>query len=161
MYPRLGEDLIAGIHEVWISSEVLKERDECHAVIDRMSQHRSSGSSGATWVSFMQATKLHFESCCSGPLNDGSVSRSSVAIIELPTDECIRFKIKLVNPSLNANPPASVPFSNPFPPPYYPSYFLGADHSTVGNWVGTYGAAGYYLAAFDGTDRHRALVGVL
>ena len=91
----------------------------------------------------------------------GSMSRSSVAVINLPPDQCIRFTIKLAEATTSHKLSVSVPRSNPFPPPYYPSYFLGADHTTVGNWMGTYGTAGYYLAAFDGTDRHRIMVGVL
>ena len=43
---------------------------------------------------------------------------------------------------------------NPFPAPYYPAAFIGRDDSTAGSWIGSYGAAGYFLVAFDGADKH-------
>jgi len=39
---------------------------------------------------------------------------------------------------------------NPFPPPEYPADFVGRDEVTSGNWIGTYGSAGYYLMDYDG-----------
>ena len=47
---------------------------------------------------------------------------------------------------------AEVP--NPFPPPAWPATFVGRDEMTSGTWIGAYGAAGYFLVAYDGPNQH-------
>lgn len=38
---------------------------------------------------------------------------------------------------------------SPFPPPSWPGQFIGTDSETRGEWIGTYGNAGYALFGFD------------
>lgn len=52
-------------------------------------------------------------------------------------------------------PPSAPPPANPFPPTHYPAPVLPIDTTTQGTWVGKYGTAGYFLAAYDGPGLHR------
>jgi len=158
---RFKEDGVQDEHEVYISSDVLKERRNCDIVIGQMNQLTASSSNTMNWIPFSQRTKIRFVSDSKGPMvRESSSIRCNVAAIPLPPGECIRFKLTFNKPT-----ETKLPFSNkrvnPFPAPTYPSYFLGVDHTTGGNWIGTYGSSGYYLAAFDGTDKHRVNVSKL
>ncbi len=155
---RLDEATPDGIRDVWISPEVLHQTSECNNVIQHLMHGGNISGSSAAWVPSAHKTKLHFSLFSTAPLLGSSVTRSRAAVINLPPGQCIRFKLKLTSSSASTTRPSSPLPPNPFPPPIYPAYFLGFDYMTSGNWMGTYGAAGFYLAAFDGTDRHRVKV---
>jgi hypothetical protein len=129
------------------------------------SSSSSSSSSNITWRPLNDGpAPLRFSSCCPGPRLGASSARSSAAVLRVPPGACVRFKFDVVRtrggggPRSHPNPINPKPVHSPFPPPFYPASFLDKDQTTSGNWVGTYGSAGYYLAAFDGTDRHRTKV---
>lgn len=152
---RFKDDRVHKEREVYISSDILKERHNCDVVIGQMNDLPATSSNTMNWTPLSQRTKLRFDSDSKGPMvSDSSSSRCDIATIPLPAGECIRFKLTFNEPT-----ETKLQYSNkrfdPFPVPTYPSYFLGVDRTTGGNWIGTYGSSGYYLAAFDGTDKHR------
>jgi hypothetical protein len=154
----LNDEKLDGNEYILLSSETLQDPRQCDSIISRFSTEHveESNSSSAIWIPRNDTATLQFSPCCNGPLTGNGFNRSSIAIIRVPAGECTRFKFKLEERSRSfdsgAVPPASHP--NPFPPPSYPAYFMGADQATAGDWIGSYGASGYFLAAFDGTGRH-------
>ena len=60
-----------------------------------------------------------------------------------------------------AAPPPLSPIAarpDPFPPAFYPATLVARDEFTAGDWIGTYGSAGYSLFAFDGPNARRELL---
>jgi hypothetical protein len=105
---------------------------------------------------------LAFEDDGSGPVVDGATGlRSPVARFGLAPGACtcVRLSIAPGSEALAASAPAEPPFvaaPNPFPPPAWPAALVARDEVTQGSWPGVYGAAGYFLVAFDGPGKHRA-----
>ena len=93
---------------------------------------------------------LAFTAATEGPLR-GNGARARVASLALRTGGC---NVVTLQSAAGAAPAAAAP-PNPFPPLSYPAVTLGADQDTAGDWLGTYGAAGFFLAAFDGPGKHR------
>jgi hypothetical protein len=87
-----------------------------------------------------------------GPVGPATGSRVRVSRFPLRAGGCT--SVFLNGTKEYTPPPASALAPNPFPPPSYPAAFLGRDEITSGTWIGTYGADGYFLAAFDGPDKH-------
>jgi hypothetical protein len=95
---------------------------------------------------------LAFGGARTGPVGGSSGARSREAALPLRGGSgCHRVALA---PAPAAAPVAAPP--NPFPPPAYPAAFIGRDESTSGSFNGTYGAAGYFLIAFDGPGAHVA-----
>jgi alpha-L-rhamnosidase len=98
---------------------------------------------------------LAFGNACAGPVGSSGGARSFEAALPLRGGAgCHRVTLAAVGAAAAPAAPAVPP--NPFPPPFYPADFIGRDETTAGSFNGTYGAAGFFLVAFDGPNAHVA-----
>jgi hypothetical protein len=121
------------------------------------SSSSSSSSSGGAEVS-----ELVFEGGEVGPVVAASGRRSRVAVLPLRAGagcHCVSLLAPASPSSLSAAAATATATAavaaappNPFPTPVYPANFVGRDEVTSGSWIGTYGAAGYFLVEFDGAQ---------
>ena len=87
----------------------------------------------------------------SGPMNQETGKRSKIASLSLQEGMCTHVQLSYSSTKKQKSlfsPP------NPFPPPKRNATFIGRDEITGGDWIGTYGSAGYFLVAFDGPNQH-------
>jgi hypothetical protein len=84
-------------------------------------------------------------------MNRETGKRSKIASISLQEGMCTHIQLSYSSTKKQKSlfsPP------NPFPPPKRNATFIGRDEITGGDWIGTYGSAGYFLVAFDGPNQH-------
>jgi hypothetical protein len=149
----LFKDEIGFDERVYVTAEVLENTQNCERLMSQVIDGGGGSSSSSVWLPFEDTKLLEFSP------RETRISRGNTATINLPAGKCARFSFNSRNEKSDPRFGTFIrTHPNPFPPPCYAAYFLGADLTTTGNWIGTYGASGYFLAAYDGSDRHLSQV---
>ena len=156
-----GRKGVLELSEVLVSRLLLSNDDELQGKVYMSLVHRPSHSCNCLEVGEHDThrvspllNELEFEAqSFSGPLDPSQTGkRSRIVSIPLETKACAHIQLSYGMPSSSSSSSSLSSPPNPFPPPVRNATFIGRDEVTAGDWIGTYGSAGYFLVAYDGPN---------